>query len=39
MQHQLTLGSLFDGIGNSLAIPCALRILDGIAEVWKESKQ
>lgn len=26
----------YRALGNSLAIPCALRILDGIAEVWKE---
>lgn len=26
----------YRALGNSLAIPCALRVLDGIAEVWKE---
>ena len=26
----------YKALGNSLAIPCALRVLDGIAEVWKE---
>lgn len=25
----------YRALGNSLAIPCALRVLDGIAEVWK----
>lgn len=28
----------YRAIGNSLAIPCALRVLDGIAEVWKEQQ-
>ncbi len=26
----------YRALGNSLAIPCALRVLDGIAETWKE---
>lgn len=26
----------YRALGNSLAIPCALRVLDGITEVWKE---
>lgn len=28
----------YRALGNSLAIPCALRVLDGIAEVWKEQQ-
>lgn len=28
----------YKALGNSLAIPCALRVLDGIAEVWKEQQ-
>lgn len=28
----------YRALGNSLAIPCALRVLDGIAEVWKEKQ-
>ncbi len=29
----------YRALGNSLAIPCALRVLDGIAEVWKERRE
>lgn len=28
----------YRALGNSLAIPCALRVLDGIADVWKEQQ-
>lgn len=28
----------YRALGNSLAIPCALRVLDGIAEIWKEKQ-
>lgn len=28
----------YRALGNSLAIPCALRVLDGIAEVWEEQQ-
>lgn len=28
----------YRALGNSLAIPCAVRVLDGIAETWKEQQ-